>query len=222
MEDNVRLYLVHTVVRRLGFYPEHTQAVSIDRSSVKQVDMIVGLGNPGSRYQHTRHNFGFDVLDALARRHRITLHLHAVKALCGQGRLHERPLLLVKPQTFMNASGQVVARLVSQYLRDDDLLIVVHDDIDLPLGKIKLKHRGGDAGHRGIRSIIACLGTGEFSRVRLGIGRPLEATEVIDYVLSPFTAEEMDTYKAMIPQAIEHIETLLTAHDRPCGLPTPR
>ncbi len=185
--------------------------------------MIVGLGNPGSQYQHTRHNIGFDVVDAFARRMHVTLRPHPAKALCGQGYLHNRPVLLVQPQTFMNASGQAVSRLVSHYLQEDDLLIVVHDDIDLSLGKIKLKHRGGDAGHRGIRSIIACLGTGEFSRVRLGVGRPAcQTMDVIDYVLSPFAADETDSYEAMITQAIEHIETLLIAHDRPCGLEQPR
>ena len=136
------------------------------------MDMIVGLGNPGQRYRHTRHNLGFDVIDALAERYHIILRQREADALCGTGHIGPHDVLCVKPQTYMNASGQSVAPLVRRYLHRGEQLIVVHDDIDLPVGKIKLKYQGGDAGHLGIRSIIACLKSNVFVRIRLGVGKP--------------------------------------------------
>jgi peptidyl-tRNA hydrolase, PTH1 family len=183
------------------------------RSLNTHVDVIVGLGNPGPRYARTRHNLGFDVIDALASRYHILLCSHEAEAQCGEGRLGSRSILLAKPQTYMNRSGRSVAGLVQRYLRAEDHLIVIHDDLDLALGKIKLKHRGGDAGHRGIRSIIEWLGTGEFTRVRMGIGRPAGGTDIIDYVLAPFTAAEMETYEAMVAEAASRVNALLAGPD---------
>ena len=173
------------------------------------MDIIVGVGNPGLRYQHTRHNFGFDVVDALARRWHISIQQLEAQALCGQGESSGRPVLLMKPQTYMNASGQAVAPLVRKYLKTADRLVVIHDDIDLPLGRIKIKWQGGDAGHLGIRSIIEYLGHGAFCRIRLGIGRPVCKARIVDYVLSSFTATERQTRQEMIAQAVICVETLL-------------
>ena len=178
------------------------------------MDVIVGLGNPGPRYARTRHNLGFDVIDMLASRYHILLGSHEAEAQCGEGRLGSRSILLAKPQTYMNRSGRSVAGLVQRYLRAEDHLIVIHDDLDLALGKIKLKHRGGDAGHLGIRSIIEWLGTGEFTRVRMGIGRPADGTDIIDYVLAPFTAAEMETYETMVAEAASRVEAVLAVPDR--------
>jgi PTH1 family peptidyl-tRNA hydrolase len=114
----------------------------------------------------------------------------------------------------MNESGRSVAGLVQRYLREDDHLIVIHDDLDLALGKIKLKHRGGDAGHRGIRSIIEWLGTGEFTRVRMGIGRPTGGADIIEYVLAPFSTAEMEAYEAMVAEAVGRVDTLLAVLER--------
>jgi peptidyl-tRNA hydrolase, PTH1 family len=178
------------------------------------VDIIVGLGNPGKRYQCTRHNLGFDVIDVLASQHRVPIQRHVAESLCGQGRIGGRAVLLVKPQTYMNASGKAVAPLVQRYLHIGEQLIVIHDDIDLPPGRIKIKRQGGDAGHLGIRSIIAYLGHGTFVRVRMGIGRPWHKVDVVDYVLSPFPTEEAETRQAMIGQAAICVETLLKADER--------
>lgn len=171
--------------------------------------MIVGLGNPGPRYQHSRHNIGFDVIDVLACHHGIPIQQHAFQALCGQGRIGRCAVLLVKPQTYMNASGQAVVPLVQRYLQAGEQLVVIHDDIDLPLGRVKIKQQGGDAGHLGVRSIIAHLGHGAFVRVRMGIGRPPCKADIVGYVLSPFTAAEAERRSAMIAQAATYVEALL-------------
>ena len=179
------------------------------------MDVIVGLGNPGQRYRHTRHNLGFDVIDALAERYHIAVRQREAEALCGTGRIGRRPVLCVKPQTYMNASGQSVAPLVRRYLHQGERLIVVHDDIDLPVGKLKIKRQGGDAGHLGIRSIIAWLERDDFVRIRLGVGKPPRKDDVVDYVLSPFPAQEAETSQMMIAQAVTWVETLIEAPGQP-------
>lgn len=176
--------------------------------------MIVGLGNPGQRYRHTRHNLGFDVLDALVERYHIPLRQREAEALCGTGHIGSQAVLCVKPQTYMNASGESVAPLARRYLRRGGRLIVVHDDIDLPVGKIKLKLQGGDAGHLGIRSIIACLGRNEFIRLRLGVGKPPHKDEVVAYVLAPFPVEDIAARDTMIAQAVTQVVALVEAPDR--------
>jgi peptidyl-tRNA hydrolase, PTH1 family len=191
--------------------------VATDKEYLPRVDIIVGLGNPGSRYQHTRHNLGFDVIDVLARRYGIAMRLHAADALCGTGRVGGRMVLLAKPQTYMNVSGRAVVRLVQQYLQDDEQLIVVHDDIDLSLGSMRVKRQGGAAGHRGVQSLIDCLGHGNFVRLRLGIGRPPRQEDIVEYVLSPFSTEETDAYAAMLAQAVERVVDLLTGTAAPSG-----
>ena len=179
------------------------------------MDVIVGLGNPGQRYRHTRHNVGFDVIDALAQRYHIVIRQREAGALCGMGDIGPRAVLCAKPQTYMNASGQSVAPLVRRYLRPGELLIVVHDDIDLPLGKLKLKRQGGDAGHLGLRSLMACLKSDAFLRLRMGVGRPSRQEDIVAYVLSPFTDEEAEARQTMITQAVTWVETLLAAPGQP-------
>ena len=181
------------------------------------MDIIVGLGNPGQRYRHHRHNVGYDVVDALADRHGISVRHQEFEAVCGAGRIGTHLVLLAKPKTFMNVSGEAVVPLVRRYLRRHDLLVVVHDDIDLPLGKLRLKEQGGDAGHRGIRSITQCLQSDEYLRLRLGIGRPSRKEEVIDYVLSPFSTEEADARRVMIDEAVKRLEDLLNRAEAPMG-----
>ena len=181
------------------------------------MDVIVGLGNPGARYRRHRHNIGYDVIDALADRHGITLRDRAFDAVVGAGRMGERAIMLAKPQTFMNHSGEAVMPLVRRYLRGDALLVVVHDDIDLALGKLRLKEQGGDAGHRGIRSITRCLQSDQYWRLRLGVGRPPYREDVIDYVLSPFAPEEAEARRAMIDEAVQRLEDLLSRAEAPMG-----
>jgi peptidyl-tRNA hydrolase, PTH1 family len=173
------------------------------------VDIIVGVGNPGARYASTRHNLGFDVVDMLACRYEISLQQLVAEAICGQGQIGSHTVLLVKPQTYMNASGRAVAPLVQKYMGAADRLVVIHDDIDLPLGHIKIKRQGGDAGHLGVRSIVSCLGHGKFLRIRMGIGRPVYKAHIVDYVLSPFTPMERQAREEMLAQAVMCVDTLL-------------
>ena len=181
------------------------------------MDVIIGLGNPGRRYQRHRHNIGYDVIDVLADRHDISVRRWESEAVCGAGRIGAHAVLLAKPQTFMNASGAAVVPLVRRYLRRHGLLVVVHDDIDLPLGKLRLKDHGSDAGHRGIRSITQGLQSDQYLRLRLGIGRPPRKEDVIDYVLSPFSSAEADARQAMIDAAVERVEELLNRAEMPMG-----
>ena len=181
------------------------------------MDVIVGLGNPGPRYRRHRHNIGYDVIDALAGRHGVLLKEHRFDAVCGVGRIGARAIILAKPQTFMNNSGEAVAPLVRRYLRGDALLVVVHDDIDLALGKLRLKEQGGDAGHRGIRSITRYLQSDQYLRLRLGVGRPPHRDDVIDYVLSPFSDDEAEARQAMIDEAVERLEDLLDQTETSMG-----
>ncbi len=190
-------------------------AAEVQRDDGAPVDVIVGLGNPGQRYRHTRHNLGFDVIDALAERYRIAVRQREAEALCGTGQIGSCLVLCVKPQTYMNASGQSVAPLVRRYLHKGESLIVVHDDIDLPVGKIKIKRQGGDAGHLGIRSIIAWLESDVFVRIRMGIGKPPRKEDVVDYVLSPFPVQDAEARQLMIAQAVTWVETLVEAPGQP-------
>jgi peptidyl-tRNA hydrolase, PTH1 family len=172
------------------------------------VKLIVGLGNPGRRYETTRHNVGFRVVDTLGTAHRITLRGHLPTAEYGEGMIAAQQVVLAKPMTYMNASGKAVAGLCARFSIFPSDLIVIHDDLDLPLGRVKLKQKGGDAGHYGVRSIIEHLGTGEFVRIRVGIGRPASKAEVVEFVLSPFTPAEVPLADEAIHHAVEAIEKL--------------
>ena len=171
--------------------------------------LIVGLGNPGTRYDATRHNIGFRVIDTLRAAHHIVLGGHLPTAEYGEGVIAAQQVALAKPLTYMNASGKAVADLCTHYSILPNDLIVVHDDLDLTLNRIKLKIRGGDAGHYGVRSIIEHLGTGDFVRIRVGIGRPASKDEVVAFVLSPFTPDELPLVDATIRNAAEKIEHFL-------------
>ena len=173
------------------------------------MQLIVGLGNPGSRYDATRHNIGFRVIDALGEAHRLTVQAHLPTAEYREGEIEAQQVILVKPLTYMNTSGKAVMDLCTHFSLDPHNLIVVHDDLDLPLSRIQLKRQGGDAGHHGVRSIIEHLGTGEFTRIRVGIGRPTSKDEVIAFVLSPFTSAEIPLVDGAIRRTVETIENLL-------------
>jgi peptidyl-tRNA hydrolase, PTH1 family len=173
------------------------------------VKLIVGLGNPGVDYYITRHNVGFRVIDALGAAHRIPLRERLPTAECGAGTIETQRVVLAKPLTYMNASGKAVASLCAHFSILPNDLIVVHDDLDLHLGRIKLKMQGGDAGHYGVRSIIEHLKTGEFARIRVGIGRPSSKDEIVAFVLSPFTPDEFALVDEAICKAVEKIEALV-------------
>lgn len=172
--------------------------------------LIVGLGNPGTRYRFSRHNFGFLLLDHLAERHNIPVKKTSFGALAGDGRIGDARVILAKPQTYMNLSGAAV-REISGYNRIDVAdIIIVHDELDMPLGVIRLKRGGGPGGHKGLLSIIDSLGSADFLRLRLGIGKPDDRRKMEDYVLQFFSPAEMATVSRVTALAVEAIEETIS------------
>jgi PTH1 family peptidyl-tRNA hydrolase len=161
--------------------------------------LILGLGNPGRRYQFTRHNIGFMVLEKIAAQWEVDLKQKSFDALWNRGKIAGINVLLALPQTYMNLSGNAARKLLAYFKMDISNLIVIHDDLDLPFGKLRLKTGGGDAGHKGLKSITTCLGSADFMRVRMGIGKPSDKSRVEDYVLERFGSEEA----AMLQQIIQ-------------------
>jgi PTH1 family peptidyl-tRNA hydrolase len=176
--------------------------------------LIVGLGNPGRAYANNRHNIGFICLNHLAKSQRIKLDQKRSLARIGAGEVAGNKVVLAKPQTYMNQSGQSVSRLVQKFNINPNDLLVIHDDLDLPPAKIRISHGSGSGGHKGIESIIQELGNQDFTRIRVGIGRPNKAeiseADIIDYVLSDFIPEERQAIDRVIPRVSEAILTLLT------------
>ncbi|HOK42478.1 MAG TPA: aminoacyl-tRNA hydrolase [Thermoclostridium caenicola] len=161
--------------------------------------IIAGLGNPGPRYQMTRHNVGFETIDYLAALYRLTQFKSKHKALVSEGMMQGKKVMLVKPQTFMNNSGESLAEILGYYKAEPTQLIVIYDDIDLEPGKIRIRAKGGLGTHNGMRSIVSHLNTEDFPRVRIGIGKPDPQIDLADYVLGRFTPEE----RALVNEAIE-------------------
>jgi len=176
---------------------------------------VVGLGNPGRRYEHTRHNAGYQVVDLVARKFSVTLSERKYPAYWGQTSVQGRKLLMVMPTTYMNLSGTVVARILHSFRMAPEQMLVVHDDLDMPCGRIKLVQGGGAGGHRGVLSIIEQLGHQRFPRMKLGIGRPQHGEPVEEYVLKPPYPEERTVFAEMIAIGAEAVETVVIS-----GLPT--
>lgn len=181
------------------------------------VRLIVGLGNPGREYAHSRHNVGYWCLNRLARRQGIAFTKRGRLATVGEGRLLDRPVVLAKPRTFVNLSGRAVSHLLQRYRLSPQHLLVVCDDLDLPAGRVRLRPRGTHGGHRGVRSIVEAIGSEDFPRIRIGIGRPevdgeptWEPEAVAAYVLAPMTAEERRVLDEAAATAGEAILCLLT------------
>jgi len=155
--------------------------------------IIIGLGNPGGTYKGTRHNVGFETIDKLCYDHNITMKNNKrFRAHVGEGRIHQKPVLLVQPMTYMNLSGEAVRAILNFYKLPPSQIIVVYDDVNLPVGDIRVRERGSAAGQKGMISIIAQLGTDEFARVRIGVGSKPPGFTLSDYVLSRFLREEWD------------------------------
>ena len=171
--------------------------------------LILGLGNPGPRYELTRHNVGFWVVDNLADKYKIPLRSHKYFSVYGKGKVGGLEVVIAKPITYMNESGKAAKSLLSAFNISPMHMLVIHDDIDLPLGKIKKKFNGGDGGQRGIRSTIQSMRTGEFGRVRVGIGRPEDKDDIVDYVLSPFGQEDSGLINETMEQAVLTLEAAL-------------
>ncbi|MBW0270942.1 peptidyl-tRNA hydrolase [Nocardia sp. MH4] len=172
--------------------------------------LVVGLGNPGPEYERTRHNVGFLVADVLAERvgGRFAVHKKSGADLL-QARLDGRQILIAKPRTYMNLSGRPVAALAKFFSVPVDQVIVVHDELDLPFGTIRLKQGGGEGGHNGLRSISQALTTKDYLRTRIGIGRPPGRQDPADYVLKPFAAPERKEVPVIVEQAADAVELLL-------------
>lgn len=173
--------------------------------------LIAGLGNPGRLYLHNRHNVGFHVVDLLARRWRLSFEHRKARAVVANGRIGEHDVVLAKPQTFMNLIGtSVVPLLRALHLTPADLL-VIYDDLDLPLGTVRLRASGSAGGHHGMESIIAQLGSREFARLRIGIGRPGDRSpdEVAEYVLGDFSGAERKEMADVYERAADAVEYIL-------------
>lgn len=171
--------------------------------------IIVGLGNPGPLYERSRHNVGFQVVDRFAAVHHILISTKRFKSLLGKGQIDSREIVLIKPMTFMNRSGEAVQKALHFYEADCEDLIVIHDDLDLPLGKLRFKSRGGDGGHLGVRSIIESVGGNQFARLKIGIGRPPEGVDPPTYVLSSFFPDEEPLLRKVVDQATEALKVML-------------
>ena len=168
--------------------------------------MIVGLGNPGRAYAHTKHNVGFDIIDTLAKRRKVKILSRQSRGLVGSFDHYGEQILLVKPQTFMNESGQTVGDLVRKHKLAPSDVLVVYDDMDLPLGRIRIRMQGSSGGHKGMKSIIAHVHSDEFPRMRIGIGRSGEA---IDHVLSRFNRKDCVVMDVTVEQAADALNMIL-------------
>ena len=168
--------------------------------------LIVGLGNPGREYAHTKHNVGFDVLDILAKRHKTKIVTRQSKALIGSFEYYGEQILFVKPQTFMNNSGESVVQIVRKNRIKPEDMFVIYDDMDLPLGKLRIRGSGSSGGHKGMKSLIQHLNSSEFTRIRIGIGR---GGDVVDHVLSRFSRKDRLEMEVTLVEAADAIDKIL-------------
>ena len=185
---------------------------SSPRSGDANVKLVVGLGNPGAEYASSRHNAGFMVIERLLASlpaGRFT-ESRTASSRFFSGRFRQKPLYLQQPLTFMNLSGEAVARAAGKLQLEPSEILIVSDDMDLPLGKLRLRRGGSDGGHNGLKSVISELGSADFLRLRLGIGRPEHRGEVVDHVLSAFTPEEQKLFDAELESAVKAVKLVLS------------
>lgn len=171
--------------------------------------VVVGLGNPGKQYENTRHNVGFNVIDELAKEYGASVTKMKHKALIGECRVGSEKVLFVKPQTYMNLSGETLIDIYNYYKVDLENIIVIYDDIDLNVGKIRIRKKGSAGSHNGMKSIIKCLGSGEFPRVRVGISKPEHGQDLADFVLSRFRKEEQLDIDDGIEKACKAVDSMI-------------
>ena len=171
--------------------------------------LIVGLGNPGKDYEGTRHNVGYMAIDVLAKRHHIFVKARRNRAQVGEGTIGDEKVILAKPLTFVNLSGEAVSGLIRRYRLNLEDVIVITDDVNLPVGRLRVRASGSAGGHKGLKSIILSLGTQDFVRIRIGIGAPDRG--MVDYVLSRFTREERPIIKQAVTRAADAVEAILTS-----------
>ena len=173
------------------------------------VMIIVGLGNPGPKYSGTRHNIGFQCIDRMAKRWGIEVSERRAKAVLGKGSYREQNVVLAKPRTFMNHSGEGLRYLLARFSAVPADLLVIYDEMALPMGKLRLRSTGSDAGHNGIRSIIDCLNTVEFPRLRIGIGRPDPESNYVTHVLDRFSQEDQTIIDEVVDRVILATECII-------------
>lgn len=171
--------------------------------------MVVGLGNPGPEYEASRHNVGFRVVDTLAGRSGMAFTRCRFRSLFAKGSLHGVQVLLVKPLTFMNDSGFAVSKWQQALRLESSQIIVVHDDLDLPTSQLRIKVGGGHGGHRGVRSVLETMGSADFLRVKVGIGRPQDGQDTVKHVLGSFEEREGDAIQGVVQRAADAVEVLL-------------
>ena len=159
--------------------------------------LIVGLGNPGKQYEQTRHNIGFDVIDYMANKYNIDVNREKFKGICGEGFIENKKVILLKPLTYMNLSGESIRELANFYKLEDDERIVVYDDISLDIGRLRIREKGSAGGHNGIKSIIQNLGGDKFPRVKVGVGQPKD--NLVNHVLGKFSKEDREHIEKVIP-----------------------
>lgn len=181
----------------------------LDESTNILAYLIVGLGNPGREFRESRHNIGFMVIDRFANTLGVKLTKVQAKAIVYSAKMEEKRIILIKPQTFMNLSGHAVASLLKNYKVNLQNLIVIHDDIDLPLGAIRLRKEGGSAGQKGVASIIEKLGTQEFARMRLGVGRPEGKKQAATYVLEKFLPSEKELLEMTLARGVDALKVFI-------------
>lgn len=170
------------------------------------VKVVVGLGNPGKKYERTRHNLGFSVVDRLAEKNGVAVARKKYQSLTGEWNKDGEKILLVKPQTYMNRSGQALQSLLRYLPVEAEDLVVVHDDLDLPFGRIRIRRQGSAGGNRGMLSVLAALGERAFVRLRIGIGRPPPAIDPADFVLQSFSPDEAGRLNDIVCKAAEAVE----------------
>ena len=171
--------------------------------------LIIGLGNPESDYSRTRHNMGFDVINKLSEKFDIKVNKTKFKALYGTGVINGEKVVLVKPQTYMNLSGESVKEFVNFYKAENDKLLVIYDDIDTEPGKIRIRKTGGPGTHNGMKSVVGCLNSEKFARVRVGIGMPIFKGDLINYVIGHIPDGEYDELQKGINLAAEAVESIV-------------
>lgn len=178
-------------------------SVHFRRNNVK---LIVGLGNPGKQYETIKHNIGFLVLDALAANLGLSFNKTKFKSIYAEGNIGTEKVILVKPQTFMNLSGESVRPWMDYFDLTEEDVVIIYDDMDLPVGKIRLRIQGGHGGHNGVKSLIQHMGTKNFNRIRVGVGRPFPSQDVVSHVLSPFSKDTVDDMKSSIHESVDAIK----------------
>ena len=171
--------------------------------------LIVGLGNPEQDYANTRHNMGFNVVNKLAEKYKIDITKKGYKGLYGSGIINNKKVILLKPQTFMNLSGESIIEIKNFYKIDIDDILIIYDDIDTEVGKIRIRKKGSAGTHNGVKSVIQCLGTIEFARIRVGIGAPKADEDLIEYVIGAIKSEDVKPLEDGVNTAVEAVEEIL-------------